>query len=150
MSELTDKQRADWVRQVVKDTRRRFRGEKNQPFNNTVAICNLANVHWSINERAEWRRAFSKFEEGGKVAFVRSGMDCDSTQYFDVHFIDVPVNLVDWVKSEEERRYWLDGPERAWLEKPSAFPDGEEHRSADRALEAFEDGHPHSVRWGSL
>jgi hypothetical protein len=106
------------------------------------------NVDHRINERAGWQDAFERNAEQGYVAICRSGMDCDCTQYADTRHMPVPVSLVAWVKGENEHQHWLDGPESTWVGKPSDYP--ARHASADRALEAYEDGHPSVVYWGDL
>ena len=147
---MTREERSAWVRKTVKDVRRRARGGDYEPCVNFERIKQLAGIHYTINERAEWRRAFEARQEGGKVAVVRSGMDCDCTQYKRVTIIDTPSSVVEWLDEEWKHREWLDGPESVWLEPPSWWPDGNHYASRDRALEAFEDGHPHRVTWGEL
>lgn len=108
----------------------------------------LKQVDYNINERAGWDAAFKRNAEDGVVALRRSGMDCDCTQYVHVTHMEVPVSLFAFVRGEEEHRQWLDGPESTTIGRPSEYP--ERHASADRALEAYEDGHPNVVYWGDL
>lgn len=150
MTEMTREERAAWVRKTVKDVRRRARGSDYHPCVNHDRVRQLAGVHFTINERDSWRRAFEARQEAGHIAVVRSGMDCDCTQYKRVSIIDAPVSVVAWLRDEWEHRNWLDGPESVWLEPPSNWPDGNHYVSRDRALEAFEEGHPHYVTWGEL
>jgi hypothetical protein len=101
-----------------------------------------------INERAWLADTFQAKAENGMVAIVREGMDCDCTQYRTVVHIPVPLSVFAFQKGEEDHREWLDGPESMWIAKPSEEPRG--HKSRDRALEAYEDGHPHVVYYGDI
>jgi hypothetical protein len=115
---------------------------------NVAAVRALASVHYRINERAEIARIFARWSENGRIGVCRSGMDCDCTQYRSERVIDVPHVLV-WQIEEEKHREWLDGPESVWFVTPSECRDGY-HASADRALEAYENGHPGYVTWGDM
>lgn len=126
-----------FVRRVI------LRGGK---FENYRAVRNLSRVHHSINRRAAVRRAIDSVAVGGRVASVRSGMDCDCTQYFRKVTIDVPESLMKWQRDEDHHQSYLDGPESQWWEAPGE----DEFRSADRALEAYENGHPSVVYFGDL
>lgn len=112
---------------------------------NRDALRRLKNVDHRINERAEWADAFYWHARDGKVALIREGMDCDCTQYRHVSHIDVPKSLVAFVRDEEEHRRWLDGTERTWVDSP--YDEEEEDLYSDRALEAYEEGHPGTVTW---
>lgn len=105
----------------------------------------LKNVDYQINKKAALRRRWTEVAEDGQIATIRSGMDCDCTQYYHVYHGPVPVSVVAWLRDEDEHREWLDGPESCSFGKPSEHP--KEHRSSDRALEAYENGHPSRVTW---
>lgn len=107
-----------------------------------------ARIDRVINHRAALLDRLNACTEFGKVAFIRDGMDCDCTQYLHVDHIDRPVSIVAWMESEDKRCEWLDGPESAYFGRPSEYP--EQNASSDRALEAYEDGHPHSITMISL
>lgn len=109
----------------------------------------LAEVHARINERAAFADRFAAVQIGGKVGYIVSGMDCDCTQYHREGIMDVPASLVAFVKDLDEHYQWLDGPESTYYVRPDEVEDGLS-KSADRALEAFEDGHPGTVYWGDL
>lgn len=82
------------------------------------------------------------------IAVMRSGMDCDCTQYSSVRHVEAPKSILKFIRDEEEHREYLDGPESVSYGKPS---DNEpDYRSADRAMEAYENGHPSRVEWGPL
>lgn len=105
-------------------------------------------VHDHLTERAALKLHIEACTEGGKIAIHRSGMDCDCTQYRSCRIVDAPKSVFAFVHGEEKHREWLDGPESMWIDKPSRSVEG--HASADRALEAYEDGHPGTVYWGDL
>lgn len=102
-------------------------------------------VDQAIQERSFYREKFDAVQENGIIAVIREGMDCDCTQYYQVMHIPVPSNLFVFVKAEEERMNWLDGPESVYYGKPSEYPI--EHLQSDRALAAYEDGHMSHVTW---
>lgn len=101
---------------------------------------------YQINERADLKAAFDRVDEDGMIAVVRSGMDCDCTQYHSVSIIQRP-GLMAWQKSEDEHRQWLDGTEHTWFESPTDHPEGNQSLTSDRALAAYEDGHASFVTW---
>ena len=107
-------------------------------------------IHSRITERGNARARFAAMAENGLVAICRSGMDCDCTQYSSVRIEPVPVSIVAWLKAEDEHNQWLDGPESMWIDAPSSHDNEDRYASADRALEAYEDGHSSVVYWGSL
>jgi len=86
--------------------------------------------------------------ESGRVAIVTAGMDCDGSAWAN------RVSLVDAVPRVVERfldRYYeqAEGPQSHELARPSAVADLQSvHR--DLALEAFEEGHPHSLSYGAF
>lgn len=96
-----------------------------------------------LAEKARLKAHIEACTEDGKIAVVRSGMDCDCTEYLDQHHIAAP-SLMAWQKMEEEHEQWLDGPCSTWIGKPSDYPEG--HASCDLVAEAHENGHPHSVQ----
>lgn len=105
----------------------------------------LAKRHRSTQARIEFHRRVRDCAEAGRVALVRSGVDCDYVRYSgDVCYVEA-----DWRKVDERIAHdleWADGPMRHVIERPSvAARIGYESR--DLALEAFEDGHPHYIRY---
>lgn len=108
-------------------------------------------VHWvhsSIEQRAGYRRILDTCVEDGKIGYVRSGMDCDCTQYRREDVRPAPAGAFVFQREEDEHQSWLDGPESTYWLRPSETE--KSYRSADRALEAYEDGHPSVVYWGDL
>lgn len=100
-----------------------------------------------LQEKAELLALWHEYAEDGQIAVIREGMDCDCTQYRKVSVIPIP-GLMAWQKQEDLHYQWLDGPETTWFGRPSTHAPS--YTSRDRALEAYEDGHPHYVTWGSL
>lgn len=130
-------------RQAVKHAR-----QSGVEFQNANAVRRLSYVHHRINERHAMLTRIRAATENGKIAIVRDGMDCDCTQYHDVKHVDAPLSVVEFMWREDEHRQWLDGPEYVSIVRPSGWP--ERRASADRALEAYENGHPSRVEWGDL
>lgn len=114
---------------------------------NRAAYRRLKEVDFSINERQWYAEQIAKHREGDQIALIRDGMDCDCTQYLRVTHIDVP-HLFAWHRSERKHQEWLDGPETSYFGRPSEYP--QRHKQSDRALEAYEDGHPSYVTKTSL
>lgn len=101
-------------------------------------------LHYRINERAEYRARIDEVQENGKIGYVKSGMDCDCSQYHYSMILDAPTSMMEVQRDENRRNEYLDGPEHRYFVKPSEI-DPEDDFSRDLALEAFEDGHPHIV-----
>lgn len=80
----------------------------------------------------------------GKVAIHESGMDCDGCSYWGgIHWIAPSVYAYErlWATTSE----WADGPFNL-----SIIPADEplpERGSRDLGMEAFENGHPYSIRY---
>ena len=104
----------------------------------------LKAVHWQINERAEFEAIFKKVVKDGKIGVITSGMDCDCCQYYRESLMDYPKSLMEYQRNEEKHRESLDGPESRNYVSPDRVRKGYS-KSSDRALEAYEDGHPHYV-----
>lgn len=81
--------------------------------------------------------------EGGKVALVNGGMDCDCSRWENsVSMVPATVRAVDeWIESFYEH---AEGPQWHYVERPSVARTLRAS-SRDLALEAFEDGHQHVV-----
>lgn len=86
--------------------------------------------------------------EGGKVAMVSGGRDCDGVAW------EGEVSLVDAIPSairaNKQKVYkWADGPIHIAIMRPSeAKQITPRHR--DFGMEAFENGHPHSLHIESI
>ena len=94
-----------------------------------------------LNGRLYLHRAIEKFQEGGKILVVESGMDCDGVRYWGrTHECDANWRAFD--KLWERLAKWADGPFSLEIVHPSTVV---EYGSRDLTLEAFENGHPHSI-----
>lgn len=86
--------------------------------------------------------------EGGKVALVSGGRDCDGVAW------EGDVSLVDAIPSVIRRNMdqvyrWADGPMHIAIMRPSEAKDIQP-RTRDFGMEAFENGHPHSLHIESI
>lgn len=108
----------------------------------------LADVHHTINWRAELAGEIAGQVEDGRIGVIRDGMDCDCTQYHRESVVDF-TGLVAFARDEAKHYAYLDGPEATCFVAPSRI-DRERNASRDLALEAFEDGHAHVVHAGAF
>jgi hypothetical protein len=110
---------------------------------------------YDLNEARDHRhkvlrdmRAVLRLAEEGRVAIVFSGMDCDGVQYGgDVRYC--PATIASARELIERQCASADGPIYWSVERPSVAVKIS-YRSRDRILEAFENGHAHSITYGSL
>ena len=109
---------------------------------NAAASRRLSRVHIEINDRAALAARFAAVVEHGRIGYIVEGMDCDGTQYRREGTMPLPASLVAFVRERDEAASWLDGPESTIYVRPAKVRPGY-RASRDRALEAFEDGHPH-------
>jgi hypothetical protein len=98
-----------------------------------------------LAERAAEREHYMACIEAGHVGIIRSGMDCDCSSYHrEGIYPALPYRV--WLQNEDHHASWLDGPERTYVVRPSKIKP-ENSYTRDLALEAFEDGHAHSIHW---
>ena len=110
---------------------------------NLLLRDSLEEQHAATQRRLNMHRRITECDEGGMVALIESGMDCDGVRYAGrVHL--VPATWQAVVAREDEIYKWADGPCNLYIERPSVA-DEVEYQSRDLALEAFEDGHPYSL-----
>ncbi len=74
------------------------------------------------------------------VALICSSRDCDMCEGTTRRLVEAKVSAVE--RAMDRDFEWAEGPVRHWIQRPS---DAFEAESRDRALEAFEDGHPHVI-----
>jgi hypothetical protein len=80
-------------------------------------------------------------EEHGLIGFNVDQMDCDCSRWTSSR--DIPAHPLAFEKAVEGVGNDAEGPIYGiWISKPSKKA---KYESRDLALEAFEDGHPHSV-----
>ena len=109
---------------------------------------------FSRHEATQARIRENRMMEGkGEIAVIWGGMDCDGVQYAgSVSIVEMEPfkTLRQSVDDHIAHTYhWADGPCHYAI-MPVEQARQIEYRSRDRALEAFEDGHPHSLCMGEL
>ena len=93
------------------------------------------------DHRMSIQEAIRKYAVNGKISINISAMDCDCSKYTSGSIIDA----VPLVAVHARMNYEYDGaegPMSVWIDTPANKVG---YSSRDLALEAFEDGHPHSV-----
>ena len=103
----------------------------------------IAEVHYTIHDRAWCREQLDKYWRDGKIGLHRSGMDCDCTQYSYSMVVEMPNSAFMMCRDETRHHEFLDGPESTrWSLASEVTPHS---ASRDLALMAYEDGHPSTV-----
>ena len=121
-----------------RETWKKFFGHSRK--HNAPLVTPETNSRMMLKQKAkDW---LALCEEGGKVAIVYGGMDCDCSRWDDEVAI-VSANLVTYFAWSDSYDDGAEGPQWHRVCKPSEAPQKSSHR--DLALEAFEDGHPHHV-----
>lgn len=97
----------------------------------------------ALAKKAEAIAHLERSAEGGRVALVEGGRDCDGAQW-EGRVTIMPALYYAIEREVESRCKWADGP--LWFDvmKPSEAAEVEPIRR-DLALEAFENGHPHHL-----
>lgn len=99
-----------------------------------------------LAKRARFKAAMLKVAEGGVVAVVEHGMDCDGVAYDglvrEVQALVMVVEALEWKIAKA-----ADGTFGLRLMKPSEAR-LVQYESRDLTLEAFEEGHPHLLVGG--
>lgn len=97
--------------------------------------------HLQLNQELAQRIACRA--EGGQIAVIESGRDCDGVRYWgDVTLL--PATLAHFNHHWTRRAKWADGPFHLEIARPSEAA-RTQSGSRDLTLEAFEDGHPHCL-----
>lgn len=100
-------------------------------------------THDRINSRAALKKVIDAHAVNGMIGIVESGRDCDCVEY--VHpRAPIPATIFHFKQLEARTAEGADGPFHLTITTP-AEAEATEHESRDLALEAFEDGHPHSI-----
>lgn len=98
-----------------------------------------------INQRAAiLARLHTCRDSEGMVGLVESGRDCDGVQYSGKWVGTIPATLIAYFAEMDRISRWADGPFALSIVPPSMV-DQIHYESRDRVLEAFENGHPHSI-----
>lgn len=96
-----------------------------------------------LRNRAGLATVIARHAEGGQVAILESGRDCDGASWVGVaHYL--PASTMACLTFMDSRMVSAEGLMRFEFERPSvARETTPTHR--DLAAEAFEDGHPHCL-----
>lgn len=94
-----------------------------------------------LTDRIATKRRIAACAEGGKVAIVESGRDCDGVQYSGKVSI-IPATYEAFCAAWDDIADWADGPFHLSVERPS-IARRMRYESRDLVAEAFENGHPH-------
>lgn len=113
-------------------------------------LAKMESLYHKLEEATERRvrrqtflRHIREYAEGGQVAVVWSGRDCDGVRY--TGYVRLVEATVQAVAEHIAHTYeWADGPCACYIERPSVGRFIESH-SRDLVMEAFEDGHPHVI-----
>lgn len=100
-------------------------------------------VDQRINRRFALSQAIKECAKDGKVVVAESGMDCDCVSYSG-RLHEIPANVAAYDKLEKDTAAWADGPFHFCIVPPEEVTKIE-YKSRDNVMEAYEDGHPHSV-----
>lgn len=100
-----------------------------------------------LAEREAQAAHYAACVEGGMVGIIRVGRDCDCVEYRR-EGVELAVPFRQWLREEDRHAYWLDGPERTYVVRPSRINQANNY-SHDLILRAYEDGHPHYIVGGA-
>lgn len=94
-------------------------------------------------KRALFEMRINELAEHGEVVVVESGRDCDCVEYSGrCHTIQATIDAYEAL--EDSIHEWADGPFHLDIMRPSEA-ESIRYSSRDLVLEAYEDGHPHSI-----
>ena len=96
------------------------------------------------DENAALRGQLDRFQAGGRVGVIISGMDCDCSMYHRESIRNAFSSVAEFRKWLDDEYEYAEGPHNVQLTHPDNI-DKSRNASRDLALEAFEDGHPHVV-----
>lgn len=136
---------ADYPRSQQKAIKRLF---KEMALSGHYVSPNRAKRRWADcdPELNAWaRRTLDLYSCNGKIGIIRSGMDCDCCQYYAESIMPVDGTVAGFLRWYHAHNDSLDGPESMRFLQPELIKPV--YRSRDRALEAYEDGHPSVVRY---
>ena len=91
-------------------------------------------------DKVEIKALIRKFEKDGQVRISDRFMDCDHAVSTGTRL--VPAVLISVIATMDDIFNNAEGPGNAWLHSPEDTCDPD---FRDLAMEAFEDGHPHSI-----
>ena len=110
-------------------------------------VCRGSRDESVIAVRARALAHINEVQEHGRVVVHIWQMDCDCASWDSFENLPAKMKVIeDYI---DRAYYGAEGPVRVSVISPSEEPEDEDKpRSRDHALEAFEDGHPYSIRLG--
>jgi uncharacterized protein YjhX (UPF0386 family) len=103
----------------------------------------IEQIQEARQRRMSFKQQLVSLAEGGKIAVIESGRDCDCVEYDGrVHIIDATLEAFNTL--DDSIGHWADGPYHLSLERPS-MAERIQYESRDLVMEAHEDGHPHVI-----
>jgi hypothetical protein len=108
-----------------------------------IHASSLAALREATQRRLDMHYWLRNRSEGGYIAVVENGRDCDGVQYWNkVRVVEATAQAID--KLVEYIADGADGPFELRLERPSVAH-GLKYDSRDLGMEAYEDGHAHCI-----
>lgn len=131
----------EWDREVCrKDWKKLYR-----MMRRTHSVKNYLNLYDRLEKRSKLAAALKEYAVRGVVYVQVSGHDCDHSTYDYIR--KVPATPMHYDRFEADRYECREGPEyHNWLTAQEA-QEYEPAPSRDLTLEAFENGHPHLIRY---
>lgn len=108
-----------------------------------AATGSLAQATEARVQRVAMHQRIAACAEGGKIAVIESGMDCDCVRYSG-HVSIIAADWREFLKHWDRTARSADGPFSLYIERPS-IARNIRPQSRDLILEAFEDGHAHCI-----
>lgn len=129
----------------MKMTRQQYNGRVRRAFRH---FMRPGGVGGYLANREREAALVHECAEGGKVAMVSGGRDCDGVAWEgEVSLVEAIPSIVRRIIDQSCR--WADGPIHFEIMRPSEA-EKIEPRQRDFGMEAFENGHPHSLHIESI
>ncbi len=96
-----------------------------------------------VDTNAWARRIIDAHARNGRIGFIRSGMDCDCTQYYAESTMSIDGTVAGFLRWYNGYLEGLEGPDSHRFCDPDQIEPV--YRTRDRAMEAYEDGHISTV-----
>lgn len=114
----------------------------------SITVIQNLGIHRILSRKFQLLDRITKCENNGKIFVEESGMDCDCVQYSGI-VREIPATLKAFEAFENDVYDNAEGPASVSILTPEEAAETSYH-SRDRILEAFEDGHSHSVTMGVM
>ena len=96
-----------------------------------------------LQNRLDLKNHITQSTEDGKIALLFDSIDCDAVKMSSTHHVN-KMTVMAFILKRNQMYEWAEGPSYLEIGKPS---DNEEYSTQrDLALEAYENGHPYSIR----